>query len=66
MKEKLRVDVAMRRIQEVVQKETPIPVKIKSGEGLLGDTNYAACPACGFQADPSWSYCPKCGQAIAW
>lgn len=66
MKEKLRVDVAMRRIQEVVQKETPIPVKIKSGEGLLGDTSYAACSACGFQVEPAWGYCPKCGQAIAW
>lgn len=56
----------MRRIQEVVQKETPIPVKIKSGEGLLGDTSYAACSACGFQVEPAWGYCPRCGQAIAW
>lgn len=31
MKEKLSVDMAMRRIQEVVAKETPMPVKIKAG-----------------------------------
>lgn len=66
MEEKLSVDVAMRRIQEVVAKETPIPVKIKSGKGLFEDTCYAACPTCEFQADPSWNYCPKCGQAISW
>ena len=66
MKEKLRIDVAMRRVQEVVAKETPVPVRIKGGNGLLEGTSYAACPVCGFQADPSWSYCPKCGQAIAW
>lgn len=66
MKEELRVDVAMRRVQEVVAKETPIPVKIKGGEGLLEGTSYAACPICGFQVDPAWGYCPRCGQAIAW
>lgn len=56
----------MRRIQEVVAKENPIPVKIKNEVGLFEGTCYAACPVCGFQADPSWSYCPKCGQAISW
>ena len=66
MKEKLKVDVAMRRIQEVVAKENPIPVKIKNEVGLFEGTCYAACPACGFQANPSWNYCPKCGQAISW
>ena len=66
MKEKLSVDVAMRRIQEVVAKENPIPVKIKNEVGLFEGTCYAACPACGFQANPSWNYCPKCGQAISW
>lgn len=66
MKEKLRIDVAMSRVQEVVAKETPVPVRIEGGKGLLEGTSYAACPVCGFQADPSWSYCPKCGQAIAW
>lgn len=66
MKEKLSADVAMRRIQEVVAKEMPMPVKIKNEVGLFEGMCYAACPICGFQADPSWSYCPKCGQAISW
>lgn len=56
----------LRHIQEVLAKETPIPVKIESGKGLFEDTFYAACPTCGFQVDPSWSYCAKCGQAISW
>lgn len=56
----------MRRLQEIAERETPTPVRIKSGKGLFADTCYAACPACGFQVDPSWNYCPKCGQAISW
>lgn len=66
MKEEPSIDLDMRRIQKIVAKETPMPVKIVCGKGLFEDTHYAACPTCGFQADPSWSYCPKCGQAISW
>lgn len=66
MEKNLTVDADMRRLQEIAERETPTPVRIKNGKGLLKGTCYAACPACGFQVDPSWSYCPKCGQAISW
>lgn len=66
MDKNLTVDADMRRLQEIAERETPTPVRIESGKGLFEDTCYAACPACGFQVDPSWSYCPKCGQAISW
>ena len=62
--DELQIDIARGRLQELVDKETPMkPNKIKKNDLCLILHGYCECYEMVFNSN---KYCPNCGQKLKW